>query len=152
MRPPARGWDASDVATSCKRALWFWRPGGWTCRLRRFTTGDRLAIGSVGHTTPYLRIRPRPWVVPSAPNLIVGGGKVKPCPHNGRGPGTSRALANTRLLERLHHPRHVGHATARSAGAFLLRHLGHDGLGGEDVLGDRRGVLKRRAGDHRRVD
>ena len=31
-------------------------------------------------------------------------------------------------------------------------HLGHDGLGGEDVLGDRRRVLQRRAGDHGRVD
>src|SRR4051812_1717898 len=51
----------------------------------------------------------------------------------------------------LHHPRHVGHAAARAA-AVLLGHLGHDGLGGEDVLGDRRGVLERRAGHHRRVD
>ena len=36
--------------------------------------------------------------------------------------------------------------------AFLLGHLGDDRLGGEDVLGDRRRVLQRRAGDHRGVD
>ena len=34
----------------------------------------------------------------------------------------------------------------------LLGRLGDDRLGGEDVLRDRRGVLQRRAGDHRRVD
>ena len=50
----------------------------------------------------------------------------------------------------LHHAAHVGHAAA--AAAVLLRHLGHDRLGGEDVLGDRRRVLQRRAGDHGRVD
>src|SRR5207253_8091133 len=50
----------------------------------------------------------------------------------------------------LHHPRHVGHATA--ATGVLVGHLGHDRLGGEDVLRDRRGVLQRRARDHRGVD
>ena len=50
----------------------------------------------------------------------------------------------------LHHPAHVRHAAAHS-GACLLRSLGDDRLGGEDVLRDRRGVLQRRAGDHRRV-
>src|SRR5579859_7735309 len=48
---------------------------------------------------------------------------------------------------------HVGHAARHAgAGAGLLRSLGHDGLGREDVLRDRRGVLQRRARDHRRVD
>src|SRR5579863_5993249 len=50
-----------------------------------------------------------------------------------------------------HHPRHVGHAAACAA-AILLRNLGDDRLGREDVLGDRRSVLQRRAGDHGRVD
>src|SRR3984957_1823509 len=52
----------------------------------------------------------------------------------------------------LHHPAHVGHATAATAATVLLGHLGHDCLGGEDVLGDRRRVLKRRTRDHRGVD
>src|SRR3954470_21761401 len=51
----------------------------------------------------------------------------------------------------LHHAAHVGHAAAATA-AILLGRLGDDRLGGEDVLGDRRGVLERRAGHHRRVD
>src|SRR4051794_5444625 len=50
----------------------------------------------------------------------------------------------------LHHPAHVRHAAAHTC-AGLLRSLGHDGLGGEDVLGDRRRVLQSRARDHRRV-
>jgi hypothetical protein len=37
-------------------------------------------------------------------------------------------------------------------GGRLLGSLGDDGLGREDVLGDRRGVLERRARDHGRVD
>src|SRR5438552_12335914 len=49
----------------------------------------------------------------------------------------------------LHHPGHVRHACA---GLLLLRSLGDDRLGREDVLGDRSGVLERRAGDHRRID
>src|SRR2546427_12269590 len=44
----------------------------------------------------------------------------------------------------LHHPAHVGHTAAHS-GAGLLGRLGDDRLGGEDVLRDRRSVLKRRA-------
>ena len=39
-----------------------------------------------------------------------------------------------------------------AAAAVLVRHLGDDRLGGEDVLGDRRRVLQRGARDHRRVD
>src|SRR3954467_5224199 len=70
---------------------------------------------------------------------------------NDEGPAHGRALAK-RDRARLHHPAHIGHAAARGAGALLLGHLGHDGLGGEDVLGDRRGVLQRRAGHHRGVD
>src|SRR4051794_38341450 len=50
----------------------------------------------------------------------------------------------------LHHPAHVRHAAAHT-GAGLLRSLGNDCLGGEDVLRDRRCVLQRRARDHRRV-
>src|SRR5205807_6033450 len=50
----------------------------------------------------------------------------------------------------LHHPAHVRHAGAGAHG-ILLRGLGDDRLGGEDVLRDRRGVLQRRPGDHRRV-
>src|SRR5687767_3143036 len=50
----------------------------------------------------------------------------------------------------LHHPAHVGHAAA--VAPVLLGRLGDDRLGREDVLGDRRGVLQRRAGHHRRVD
>jgi len=48
---------------------------------------------------------------------------------------------------------HVGH-TARHPGADpgLLGRLGDDGLGREDVLRDRGGVLERRARDHRRID
>src|SRR5215210_1301784 len=51
----------------------------------------------------------------------------------------------------LHHPAHVRHS-ASGADRVLLRRLGDDGLGGEDVLRDRRRVLQRRARDHRRVD
>ncbi len=50
----------------------------------------------------------------------------------------------------LHHSAHVGHATATAR--VLLRDFGDDRLGGEDVLGDRRGVLQRGARDHRGVD
>src|SRR3954452_17289479 len=50
----------------------------------------------------------------------------------------------------LHHPAHVRHAAAHT-GAGLLRSLGHDCLGGEDVLRDRRRVLQGRPRDHRRV-
>ena len=38
------------------------------------------------------------------------------------------------------------------AAAALLGLVGDDALGGDDVLGDRGGVLERRAGDHGRVD
>src|SRR3954462_11694647 len=52
----------------------------------------------------------------------------------------------------LHHPAHVAHAAAHpGAGRLLLRGLGDDRLGRQDVLRDRRGVLQRRAHDHRRV-
>src|SRR3954468_6182970 len=53
----------------------------------------------------------------------------------------------------LHHAAHVGHAAAaHAAAAILLRDLGHDGLGGEDVLGDGGRVLQRGARDHGGVD
>src|SRR3954447_11536485 len=56
-----------------------------------------------------------------------------------------------RSFRSLHHPVHTaGHAG--HAAAILLRNLGDDRLGGEDVLADGRGVLQRRARDHRRVD
>ena len=57
-----------------------------------------------------------------------------------------------RAKARLHHV-HAAHAATRHAAtsAGLLGCLGDDRLGGEDVLGDRRGVLERRANDHRRV-
>src|SRR5215203_4100383 len=55
-----------------------------------------------------------------------------------------------RALHHAAHAAHVGHAAATAA--ILLGHLGDDRLGGEDVLGDRRGVLQRRARDHGRVD
>ncbi len=52
------------------------------------------------------------------------------------------------------HPlHHVRHASGHSATVtVLLRCLGDDGLGREDVLRDRSGVLKRGARDHGRVD
>src|SRR5215217_3886636 len=83
-----------------------------------------------------------------------GGGYacVSPAVQNDEGPGASRALRFLRKRGgRLHHPRHVGHAAAGAA-AVLLGHLGHDGLGGEDVLGDRGRVLQRGARHHGRVD
>src|SRR5207244_8778173 len=47
---------------------------------------------------------------------------------------------------------HVAHAARHpGTGRLLLRRLGDDRLGGQDVLGDRRGVLQRRADDHRRI-
>src|SRR4051794_30111210 len=56
-----------------------------------------------------------------------------------------------RSFRSLHHPVHTaGHAG--HAAAILLRNLGDDRLRGEDVLADGRGVLQRRARDHRRVD
>src|SRR5438552_13412370 len=61
-------------------------------------------------------------------------------------PGESAAFAW------LHHAAHVAHAGHASAGTSLLGRLGDDRLGREDVLRDRRGVLQRRARDHRRVD
>src|SRR5579862_3791752 len=63
--------------------------------------------------------------------------------HTGR---PSQALASASAL---HHPAHVRHAGADRN--VLLRCLGDDRLGGEDVLRDRRSVLQRRAGDHRRI-
>src|SRR4051812_37081035 len=63
-----------------------------------------------------------------------------------------RALGTTkRRAAFLHHSGVIGHPAAGAAGV-LVRDLGHDRLGGEDVLGDRRRVLQRRARDHRRVD
>src|SRR5918999_310572 len=67
-------------------------------------------------------------------------------PARGRPFGSSKAAGAS-----LHHPAHVGHA-GTDAGTLLLRSLGDDRLGGEDVLRNRRGVLQRRARDHRRVD
>src|SRR4051812_8430157 len=76
-------------------------------------------------------------------------------PLNDAGPGRSRAprsrSAERRCLHHAAHAAHVGHAAA-GAGALLLGRLRDDGLGGEDVLRDRRGVLERRARDHGRVD
>src|SRR3954463_3327982 len=78
-------------------------------------------------------------------------------PPNARGPGESpgpRSTSQARAQRRracLHHAAHVGHAAAH-AGPVLVRDLGDDGLGREDVLRDRGGVLERRARDHRRVD
>src|SRR4051812_31175805 len=47
----------------------------------------------------------------------------------------------------------AGHAAAPAAtGRGLLRLVGHDGLGGEEQRGDRRGVLQRRAGHLGRLD
>src|SRR4051794_21578923 len=60
--------------------------------------------------------------------------------------------ANAVQTAGLHHAAHVGHPAATAAAAVLLGRLGDDRLSGQDVLGDRRGVLERRAGHHRRVD
>src|SRR5215213_7806928 len=72
-------------------------------------------------------------------------------PLNDAGPGRSRAppsrSAERWCLHHAAHAAHVGHAAA-AAGAVLLGRLRDDGLGGQDVLGDRRGVLQRRARDH----
>src|SRR5215218_4314436 len=76
-----------------------------------------------------------------------------PSAYKRRGPGKRRALEELRWRRSawLHHPAHVGHATA-DAGAVLVRDLRDDRLRREDVLRDRRRVLQRRASDHRRVD
>src|SRR4051794_13146196 len=93
---------------------------------------------------------PSRWAPPRRRRGPRGGG-------NDRGPGTGRAPEVVqRLLPRrrtgcLHHPAHVGHAAAGAA-RVLVGHLGDDRLGGEDVLGDRRRVLQRGAGDHGGVD
>jgi hypothetical protein len=50
----------------------------------------------------------------------------------------------------LHHVRHTPRHPGRRRS--LLRRLRDDGLGREDVLRDRSGVLERRTRDHRRVD
>src|SRR6478609_2764481 len=51
------------------------------------------------------------------------------------------------------HAAHAAHAAVAAAhGGRLLGLVGHNGLGGEEQRGDRRGVLQRRAGDLRRVD
>src|SRR4051794_10251057 len=47
---------------------------------------------------------------------------------------------------------HVPAARGAGRGWVLLGLVGHDGLGGEEQCGDRRGVLQRRAGDLGRVD
>src|ERR1700742_1604383 len=52
----------------------------------------------------------------------------------------------------LHHAAHVGHAAGHAATGVVFGSLGDDRLGHEDVLGDRRGVLERRAGHLGRVD
>src|ERR1700754_2779624 len=50
----------------------------------------------------------------------------------GAGVAAGPSKPTERLLVSIgvHHPRHVGHATAATAAAILLRNLGHDGLGG----------------------
>src|SRR5438067_1155062 len=69
-----------------------------------------------------------------------------------RRPALLPAFSLTRPLRHaLHHSAHVPHAAAH-AGSGLLGWLGDDRLGHEDVLGDRRRVLQRRARHHRRVD
>src|SRR3954451_7467788 len=62
------------------------------------------------------------------------------------GPFLSRSFRS--LHHSVHAARHAGHAAA----AILLRDLGDDRLGGQDVLADRGSVLQRRARDHRGVD
>src|SRR5215213_9905432 len=76
-------------------------------------------------------------------------------PLNDAGPGRSRAppsrSAERWCLHHAAHAAHVGHAAA-AAGAVLVGRLRDDGLGGQDVLGDRGRVLQRRARDHGGVD
>src|SRR5256885_1476600 len=76
--------------------------------------------------------------------------------HNWKGPAMRALFRSVQEVPdgtrtALHHPGHVRHATA-GTGAGLLRSLGDDRLGREDVLRDRRGVLERRARHHRRID
>src|SRR5262245_17325905 len=82
-----------------------------------------------------------------------GTGPLRRCKDSVNGKGRREApLSSCRKpCGFLHHPAHVGHARAR-AGRGLLRHLGDDGLGREDVLRDRRRVLQRQTRDLRRVD
>src|SRR5256885_1439874 len=72
-----------------------------------------------------------------------------------KGPATSRALRQKPHVARsgLHHPAHTAHVRhAGTAAAILVRNLGHDGLGGEDVLGDGGRVLQSGTRDHGRID
>src|ERR1039458_5603932 len=98
----------------------------------------RFNIASTPQPAPAQADRPRkarrPGIAPGLPKLRAA--KERPAE-----PGSRSSL---------HHSAHVRHATA--AAAVLLWHLGDDRLGREDVLGDRGGVLQRRARDHRRVD
>src|SRR4051812_32707239 len=78
------------------------------------------------------------------PRRLNGDG----APRKGAPPNT--AFSREAGLHHAAHAAHVGHAAA--AAVVLVRDLGHDGLGGQDVLGDRRGVLERGARHHGRVD
>src|ERR1051325_3352519 len=59
-------------------------------------------------------------------------------------------LANSTAF--LHHPAHATHRAGHASCTGFLGRLGDDRLGHEDALGDRGGVLQRRARDHGRVD
>jgi hypothetical protein len=91
--------------------------------------------------------------------LTTGGGPGGPNPGLAAAPPTTRAPPKRGPHTRdgrpvsLHHAVHAAHAARHAcAGGLLLRHLGNDRLGGEDVLGDRRRVLERGAGDHCGID
>src|SRR5437764_1150697 len=70
------------------------------------------------------------------------------------GPANAGPSKNNRMKERLglHHAAHAAHVRHAGTAAILVRNLGHDGLRGQDVLGEQGRVLQRRARDHGRVD
>ena len=123
----------------------------------------RMGASSAGRPAPTPTQPParlRTTANPAEPQILTTGGGP-----GGSNPGLAAAPPTTRAPPKrgphtrdgrpvsLHHAVHAAHAARHAcAGRLLLRHLGNDRLGGEDVLGDRRRVLERGAGDHCGID
>ena len=162
------GWEYNAVIVAALAALTETGPGRcpWTARSARSCPGrsgpsPALAAGLGGAAANLTMSEDAPQTVASAPADVAerrGPGTCAGPPPRRFIPGAARCgdlewncLRKSTKSISLHHAAHLGHPAA-AAGAGGLRDLGHDGLGGQDVLRDRRGVLQRGARDHRRVD
>src|SRR5256886_3343354 len=139
---------ASGSATATTTTPTTGRKSGtnFDCRIPPFEGEGGSAKEPISHANhlPLIPLAKRP-----SPGRFAVQGSI--CASGKTKAGLRRPSKSSERATRLHHV-HSAHA-ARHAGtsASLLRGLGDDRLGGEDVLRNRRCVLKRRANHHRRV-